>query len=351
MVGDILGAELPTTSKRSKNFAMSVTKKAGAEYHRLPPSSMFLQKFDDFTSELKGAEGSVRAQNPKNKAPLAINKLPGKPRTKMQFYEIGNCPWQTAAPEAQSKLKNPVIYNGTLHPYCRVPDDKMIQWETTNRENVSILSHVDHFVAAGQRIFESIYDKVMRDEKLTPEMLWNLSRQGLCMMYSAGMGVQDLARNNIWQIGEQITTRRDVFLEKLKERGMPEANLEDLRFSSLNTPDLFDHRKLDRAIEKTSEAKNDQVHTKVLSEMSKMSSSRQESDKKSGGKKNNKFNKQSFRQYNDKQQDRRDQERNPKGHDGQKHEQNQSNYKGKQGGQSRGQGKGYRKQPFSKQNY
>ena len=99
MVGDILGAELPTTIKRSANFAMSVSKKAGTVYSRLPPSERFADKFDEFTSEISGSEGSCRSSNPKNRQPLAIHKLPNRPRPKMQFYEICGCPWQISAPK------------------------------------------------------------------------------------------------------------------------------------------------------------------------------------------------------------------------------------------------------------
>ena len=135
-----------------------------------------------------------------------------------------------------------------------------------------MLSHVDHFIAAGQTIFESMYDKAMKEEPLTHEDVYNLARQGLSMMFCAGMGVQDLARNSIWQIGEQMTTRRDVFLERIqKESNMPMTNIEELRFASLNTPDLFERRALDRAIEKTAEARHDKVQTKVLTEISKIS--------------------------------------------------------------------------------
>jgi len=105
---------------------------------------------------------------------------------------------------------------------------------------------------------------------MTPEMLWNLARQGLAMMFSAGMGVQDLVRNSIWEIGEQMTGRRDVFLERIKRNGsMPVTNLEELRFSHLNTTKLFDQTVLDRAIEKTAEVKSGKVQSELLYKVSK----------------------------------------------------------------------------------
>jgi len=295
MVGDILGADLPKTSKKSNNFAMSVSTKGSKEYNRLPASAMFEDKFQEFVAELSGAEGSIRAKNPKNKHPLAINKLPGRPKPKMHFYDIGNCPWQTEAPKIQSKMDNELIYTGSMAPTAHVQDDKMREWETINRENVSILSHVDHFIASGQRIFETIYEKAENDEEMTPEMLWNLARQGLAMMFSAGRGVQDLARNSIWEIGEQMTVRRDVFLEKVKRSSsMPVENLEELRFSQLNTTKLFDQAVLDRAIEKTAEVKSGKVQNELLNKVSKMS---RHGESHRPGADKGKFGKQSFRHY------------------------------------------------------
>ena len=36
-----------------------------------------------------------------------------------------------------------------------------------NSESVSVLSHCDHFIAAGSKLFEMMYDKADRDEEMT----------------------------------------------------------------------------------------------------------------------------------------------------------------------------------------
>ena len=90
------------------------------------------------------------------------------------------------------------------------------------------------------------------------------------MMYSAGMALQDLVRNIVWLIGEQMITRRDSWLDKFKGK-VPVADLELLRFSSLNGGELFDQTTLDNAIEAASEEKSGKVQDEMLSQISKIS--------------------------------------------------------------------------------
>ena len=297
MVGDILETELPTIKRQSANFAMSVTKTADAVFKRLPPSANFECKFDEFIQELSAAEGSRRAKSGKRKQPYEVGMLPARVRPKMQFYEIGDRPWLVQAPEAQKNLFNKSIYRGSTAPPIAVSTERLMDWESMNRENVSVLSHVDHFIAAGQRLFESLYDKTERGEKLEPEMIWNIARQGICMMHSAGMGIQDMVRNEVWQIGEQVITRRDAWLSKCKEK-IPPVNIDQLRFSSLNNPCLFDPNSLEEAIKAASVQKHEKVQDEMLSKVSNLS--RPGGEKSSSNKE--KFVKQSFQNFHGKQE-------------------------------------------------
>jgi hypothetical protein len=47
-----------------------------------------------------------------------------------------------------------------------------------------------------------------------------MARQGICMMHSAALGVQDMVKNNISQVGEMMTTRRDALLEKMRGKNV-----------------------------------------------------------------------------------------------------------------------------------
>ena len=295
MVGDILETELPTIKKKSGNFAMSVKKTANSVFKRLPASANFECKFDEFVQEISAAEGSRRAKAGKKTHSNEVGTLPSRVKPKMKFYEIGERPWNVHAVDAQKTLFNKAVYRGSTAPPVQVSNDRLMEWESMNRENVTVLSHVDHFIAAGQRLFECLFDKVDRGEDVSPEMLWNMSRQGICMLYSAGMGVQDLVRNDVWQIGEQVTTRRDAWLSKIKDK-VPPANTDQLRFTSLNGPALFDEKCLENAMKAASVQKHDKVQDEMLSKVSNMT--RSGSEKTSVGK--GKFNKQSFQDFHGK---------------------------------------------------
>ena len=62
----------------------------------------------------------------------------------MQFYEIAD-------------------YTVTL--------DMVMGWENIAREDISILSHTDHFVAAESRLFEVLYDHVECGVELKEEFI------------------------------------------------------------------------------------------------------------------------------------------------------------------------------------
>ena len=115
------------------------------------------------------------------------------------------------------------------------------------------------------------------------------------MLYSACMGVQDLVRNDVWQIGEQVTTRRDAWLHKLKDK-VPPANIDQLRFSPLNGPALFDEKCLESAITAASVQKHDKVQDDLLSKVSNMSRSGNEKQSAPKGR----FPKQSFQDFHGK---------------------------------------------------
>ena len=255
MVGDILDIELPTVARKSGKFVMSLGDKELPEYKRLPPSAKYEEKFDEFIQELSAAEGSVRAK--KAGGPLQVGKLPVRRRPKMQFYEIGNCPWSNSAASAQKKMVGSLVENPVGNVRFGVDRLKLC------RENVSILSHQDHFVAAGMKLFQTMYECSEAGEVLDPETVWNFARQGICMMHCAALGVQDLVRNNIWQVGELVTTHRDAWLEKMKET-VPATNIEQLRFTPLNTSALFSEETVNQAIEAAGERKHGKVQDRML---------------------------------------------------------------------------------------
>jgi hypothetical protein len=266
MVGDILDKQLPMVRKRTTNCVMALGSVETPEYKRLPPSTLFHNRFEDFIMEMAAMEGSARAR--KGGQPLPVGKLPGRQRPKMQYYDIGNCPWNVHSVAVQKSIFGTILEKNSSS--VNVSVDRLKEWETMSRESVSILSHQDHFISAGMKIFEKLYEMTENDEELEPEMVWNVARQGICMMHSAALGVQDMVKNNISQVGEMMMTRRDALLEKMKGK-VPPANIEQLRYSALNTPALFDQEAVDKAIEAAGELKSGRVQDQMLRDIGKIS--------------------------------------------------------------------------------
>jgi hypothetical protein len=141
-------------------------------------------------------------------------------------------------------------------------------------------------------------ERLENEEKVDEQDMWNMARMGICMMYSAGMSVQDLAKNSMWQLGEQVTTRRDQFLDKMKDKVSPHELLR-LRSTDMNGAHLFD-AKLLTEVDKLAEVK--QAEKRQTQVLNKALSTRDEPRKQAGGgsqnyygKADKKFNKTSFR--------------------------------------------------------
>ena len=100
-----------------------------------------------------------------------------------------------------------MLYAGKGFLSFLVPHDWLMEWENIGQENVTVLSHMDHFLTAASWLFEMLYDMAERGEEFDSEFIWNVARQGICMTFSAGMSLQDLVKNSVSLVGETMTTR------------------------------------------------------------------------------------------------------------------------------------------------
>ena len=162
----------------------------------MPTLAQFAMIFDNYVDEVAAIEGSHQASNVKNRFPMEVGKFPHRPRPKMQFYEIANRPWQGEASKHQNEAQAESIYAGRGLPDYTVTFDMLVGLENIAREDISILSHTNHFIAAGSR-FEVLYNHAERDVELKEEFIWNVARQGICMVHSAGMAIRDLVRTQV----------------------------------------------------------------------------------------------------------------------------------------------------------
>jgi hypothetical protein len=298
MVGDILGEELPTVERKSVNFVRSVGEEDAHSFKRLPASVGFESQMQEYMKELGAEEGSLRARFNKAHSPYVLGKLPSRQKLKMNYYEIAKCPWSVKAPPPQSALYNSHLYKGSNVPSVYFSMERLVDWENMSRENVSVLSHLDHFVAAGSKLFRTMMERLESEEKVDEQDMWNMSRMGICMMHLAGMAVQDLAKNSMWQLGEQVTTRRDQFLDKMRDR-VPPHELLRLRCTDINGPHLFDSKlvgELDKVAEvRQTEKRQTQVLNKALSSRDDQRKQTGSSSQSYYGRGDKKFTKTSFR--------------------------------------------------------
>ena len=147
MVGDILGESLPATVQKSKNFTKALGDGKEVNLVRLPASEGFKMKFTEFTDELAAKPGSQRAKDEKQRTPYRIGKLPTFKMAKFnKFYEIGECPWPTAAPPYQSSLLKSDLYEYSPPPghsgTFEMSTDRILAWEGTGSASACCLTWI-----------------------------------------------------------------------------------------------------------------------------------------------------------------------------------------------------------------
>ena len=264
MVGEILSESLPTIDKKSHNFTRTLNSGKVVKLTRLPASEGFPGKFKEFVNELSAGEGSEKAKDTKDRSAYAVGRLPTLKTPKFKrFYDIADCPWPTNAPPFQNSILKSYAYPRSNPPTPICSLDRLMAWEAMNRRCVSMMSHVDHFMASSSKLFETIYDEC-EDGTMSDERAWNLSRMGINMTFSAAMGIQDVVKTLMWEIGEQVMTRRDQFLKEMQKGYVPDDLIKKLRFCDINGPDLFDADILQEAKDKAEKKKNSKTQSDLL---------------------------------------------------------------------------------------
>jgi hypothetical protein len=304
MVGDILGEELPTIQRKSTNFTKSLGEEGEKRFKRLPPSSGLGSKMNEFMNELTAAEGSVRSRKTKESTAYEVGRLPPRPKMKMQFYDIAECTWQVKAPSSQKALLKSKLYPHGGNPNLYVSWDRMSEWESMGRECISMLSHLDHFVAANAKLARTMFQKMEDGVKMSEEEIWNFARMGMCMSYSAGMAIQDIAKNVIWQVGEENITRRDAFLEKMK-KNLPDGEVLKLRASDLNGPQLFDEEQREAAERIADGRSKDKLQSTLVYKALSLKEDNVKSDSRNKGADKGRFKKATFQRYDGGEADER----------------------------------------------
>ena len=301
LVSKTLGLDV-SIEKKQKNFAMSVNASGGGSgVKKLPASANFVKEFDRWMGELKADEGSVRSKK-KPGEPYDINTFPKRVHPKMVNYEIADCPWKVHGQSFDRRLLQSVLYHGKEAPQIKVKAARLKDWETSQREMLSMLSYMDLFTAASIELVRGMAVSLEEDEathktavqelltKLASkgvnldcledveafgvgvynlkEGLWNQAQDTISLLGSVGKGVQDNVKNVVDVVASSMVTRRDSWLDKFRDV-LPKESLLKLRTSSLNAEQLFGKEALDSAFEEAREEKKDRVQDTFLASHTK----------------------------------------------------------------------------------
>ena len=239
---------------------------------RLPPSQGFTEMFDSYLSEVKGSEGSRRAKsNPR--LPLDVNKVPPRHRPNIKAYELDGDAWRRQAGRHNTSLNCTTLGFNSI-PQANIPYERLMDLESSAREELSISSYNTWFLQAAQQNLRNLQERLVdlknSEVPVTPkkedwDMLWNEIEDVTEFIDSAGIGTKAIAENAVSDIGSCVLTRRDVWLNPLvKQEKITKQDMWELRGSNLNDSNLFDQGILERVIEKAEKTRAEKLQRKLV---------------------------------------------------------------------------------------
>ena len=283
-----------------KNYSM-VLEEVKSEDVSLPPAEGFNLAFKKWQDELIGAEESKRATSKPGEL-MEMYACPSiKSKKVMKAYHITGRTWPQSAPPANRSLLSSALYQGKEEPMIRMSASKSKALETSMRECMSILSHLDWFLAASKtelrKQTEALTCKEGMDmEKLSIELkdfgpgerngvvawaqqtkddmdredqdIWNSLHNVVGLIESAGRCTQDAAVALIDSLGCSTLARRDSWLEKFPKL-LPKETLLSLRGANINEEKLFNEEDVKSAIQVLESRKASQVQDHFLARPTK----------------------------------------------------------------------------------
>jgi hypothetical protein len=250
-----------------------------------------LQHFQDFLDNLKNVKSGKSRATKGSYYDLGQLPQPFKPR--MAHYNIEKCPWiETALPDNESLLSSSTLYKHDDRPQIRIKSKRLMEWENSNRQSLSVASHLDHFLWAGKTRVKELKEKLeVHDQPDSTisfqeiEDLWNDADQAVDFLQSAAKGLQDLVKATVNRVCWQVTVRRDSWLERM-DSSLPKAEKRKLRALDCNSKLLFNQDDLEAAKKQLKSEKEEKVQNKFLeSEVSVRSRDSRSSNKSYSDKK------------------------------------------------------------------
>ena len=255
---------LPEPAMKDKTASLSIDEREKIKY-LLPHMSDYMDVFKDYEALIRGT-GSE-----KKKGPLDLKQVPKRFSPKMAHYEVEECPWQVAAPPDGDYLKDSSLVDKGENPQSSVRSSVLRDWETSNRESVSVASYSEFFLGATKTILKGMTENLdsrrfAEDPTLTWEHIMDLKvdlEESLEFLNSAAIGLKDMVKMAVDRIGGQVLARRDNWLRAMP-RQLPTAMKVKFRNADLNGQRLFPRGLVDEAVASVREARQDMCQERYL---------------------------------------------------------------------------------------
>ena len=241
----------------------------------LPAAEGFTDIMQDFMKEVKAEEGSKRA-GANMHLPLDLARVPARHKPNMAAYRLAGNEWRTSACSYNSSLSSSSAFKIQSVPKAIVDQDRLRQWESSAREELTIASYSTWFLKGAREGLKLLQQKFVdmshQEENGFSEeewrTLWKATDNVNEFIDSAGKGVKSIAENSISDIGSMLLTRRDAWLGKLTDnKAITKQEMWDLRTTDLNEPVLFSQERLEHIHSKAEKRENENLQKNIWTGM------------------------------------------------------------------------------------
>jgi hypothetical protein len=202
---------------------------------------------------------------------MEVGAFPKRFQPRMANYEVESCPWSVEALVTDPELYQSSLWRHKDNPQFRISQKKIMEWETSNRESLSVAAYTDSFLWAVKSLLAGLRDKLesrryCEDPSMSLEQIMDVkddATEALQFLQSAARGVQDMMKMTVDRIGSQVLSRRDSWCNAMTSE-LPVAEKLKLRQEPMTGKMLFGTSAVARAKKSLKEEKDDLVQNKIL---------------------------------------------------------------------------------------
>ena len=185
--------------------------------------------------------------------------MPSRNKPKMKAYKLaGEGSWNRVASPHNSSITSSEAFNISSLPKVILDQERVRQWETSAREELTIASYGTWFLQGARQALKDIQQRFiqmgeddnspLKSERWGPEFkdIWKNTENALQFIDSAGISLKDIAESSVTDMGSMVLARRDAWLSKLvSNKSINKQEMFNLRVTDFNAPSLFDQDELD----------------------------------------------------------------------------------------------------------